>query len=507
LSRNAGGIGYAYQLEDALKATYPKSTPIIIALGGSGQSVGSWANVEKQSREKPTSLDVKGIDAKETLDQHADVLVVMLGMNDVIAPYVGDDPKAIDAWQSRYEQLVGALKTRLTPRVIGLAKITPASEEITSPKNQLIAALNARLPEVAKNVGGRVLPVGDTVREILAHGRTLRPDFHVTMDFVHPNEAGHIGIAIGMLEGLGEGQAAAWLREQHLPKIWKSALGDKPSISWEATPLPGGGHSEVQTFRIRYWWTSPAAGSKPRVELVAPKGWQVSPQSITGAIGEFTAAGTPDQIQNVLTLQGAANGEQRSAQVRIPAPWLVTAKLIQPLWAGGPFQADKAVTPVDLAIEAGAGFTGALDVGKGQVLAWQRYFPSVNFTGLDDPASVDFTAISITSNFEGGYGARWIHSDRARDVQLKLDSKIFAGSMYLTVWLNGEAVYKGLLTAETPRPKIVPAKLRQGSNALVFKANHVQWQSQVMVGVASVEGDSLADLRYSTTAPAGSETR
>ena len=499
LVRRLGERLYAYQLEDALKATYPESSPNIIALGGGGQGIASWTNVEKQSREKPGQLDIKGIDVKQTLDQHADVLVIMLGMNDALAPHVSDDPKALDLWQSQYVQLVEALRARLSPRVIGLARVTPASEDLTSPKNKLIASLNERLPEIAKTVGARVLPAGDTVQEILKSGRELRPDFHVTMDFVHPNEAGHIGIAIGMLKGLGEDNAAGWLRKERLSKIWKSAVGDKPSISWEVTPLPAASSSEVQAFRVRYWWANPAANNPPRVQLTAPQGWKVSPQSLTGPSGEFTATGTPDQIQNILTLEGSANNEQRKVQLTIPAPWLVAAKLIQRQWANLDFQADKAVTPVDQAIEAGTDFTGSLDVGQGQVLSWQRHFPSVNFTGKDDPASMDFTAISITNTFEAGYGARWIHSDRARDVLLKLDSKIFAGNMFLTVWINGAVVYRGMLTAESPRPKVVPAKLQQGNNVLVFKANHRDWQSQVMVGLAPVEGDSLADLRYATT--------
>jgi len=501
LSRNAGGQGWAYQMENALQAVYPDAKPNIIALGGSGQGVASWSGVEKNSRTNSVKLDVPGINVKETLDQPADVLVIMLGINDVLAPYVGEDQRSLDGWQTQYEQLIETLGRRITPRVIGLAQITPMTEEMSSPKNRLIAALNKRVETIAKKLDLRVLPVGDCVREILAQGRTLRPDFHISYDFVHPNEAGQIGIAIGMLEGLGEHKAADWLREQPLSKIWKGE-GQKPSISWAVLPMTNSVSSESQTFRVRYWWppVRQAADHKPRVELVVPKGWQVSPSAVEEFTGEFTVTGTPDQIKNILSIQGRVGDEQRRTDVPIPTPWLVAAKLVQPVWEKNTvFQPDPGRTPIDQAIEAGANFIGDMDVGHGQKLTWQRYYPSVNYTGLAAPSSVDFAAITHAVPFEGGYGARWIYSDRDRPVQLQLGTAVFAGNIHLAVWINGAALYRGHIMSEPLRRKSVEAHLQKGWNTLVFKANHCTWQWQVLVDLAPNEGDSLANLRYETT--------
>jgi len=45
-----GRQGWADQMENALKAVYPDAKPNIITLGGSGQGIGSWSGIEKNSR-------------------------------------------------------------------------------------------------------------------------------------------------------------------------------------------------------------------------------------------------------------------------------------------------------------------------------------------------------------------------------------------------------------------------------------------------------------------------
>ncbi len=494
--------GFAHRMEAALKAIYPDSKPDLIVLGGSGQSVESWQNVEKEARTAENYLDVKDIGVKATLDQPADVLVIMLGMNNVLAPYTDQTPASLDQWTRSYQELIDALRKRLKPRVIGLGSITPCTEELASPKNQLMDAMNERVRALAQKAGARYLPTSESVREILRRGRTLKPDFHVTRDFIHPNEAGHLGIAIGMLKGLGEARAAEWLVTQKLANIWKHAVGTKPSFSWQVMPTDSTGLSGRFTFHIKYWWpvADGVASPSPRVRLVAPAGWQFTPLQMDAATGEFTVTGLPDQARNILVLEGKTGDEERHASVVIPAPWLVAAKLVQPYWNGSEFDAEKGRTPVDDTIEKGGDFTGPLEVSGGQKLVWQLYFPSVNFTGLDDPASVDFAAVTHAATFEGGYGAHWIYSERDRPVRLEIGTQMFAGETHLIVWINNQELYRGKLAN-----KRVETRLKKGWNTLAFKANHRTWQWQLSVGLAGVGDDSLADLRYSIKPPAAAD--
>ena len=139
----------------------------------------------------------------------------------------------------------------------------------------------------------------------------------------------------------------------------------------------------------------------------------------------------------------------------------------------------------------------ASDAATGEPLKWKRYFATVNYTGGANPDSVDFAAVTHARNFEAGYGARWIQSERDRSVNIELSTQTFAGVMQMGVWLNGAQVYSGLLTGEPGKKKTIAAKLHTGWNTLVFALNHIAWQMQCTVHLAGVGNDSLDDLRYS----------
>ena len=115
--------GFVHQMEAALHEKWPSGKLQAIALGGSGASVGAWQNFEKKSREAELFLDVKTVDVRATLDHGADVLIIMLGMNDLLAPYVKEQAADLDAWASRYATLLTSLRERVKPRVIALATI------------------------------------------------------------------------------------------------------------------------------------------------------------------------------------------------------------------------------------------------------------------------------------------------------------------------------------------------------------------------------------------------
>jgi hypothetical protein len=114
-----------------------------------------------------------------------------------------------------------------------------------------------------------------------------------------------------------------------------------------------------------------------------------------------------------------------------------------------------------------------------------------------DEWKANYRELIAARNFEAGYGARWIRSDRERTVNLALSTQAFAGTNHLTAYLNGREVYSGLLTGEPKRGKTVEVRLERGWNALAFRSNHVTWQWQCSVDVTPVGEDSLDDLRYS----------
>ncbi|MCY2996429.1 MAG: GDSL-type esterase/lipase family protein [Planctomycetota bacterium] len=496
LSRNYA-TGFAHQMDWALKQTYPGCRPDLVALGGSGQGVRSWRDVELRSRTQEVLLDVPGINVKSALSQPAEVLIIMLGMNDVLAPYVVDEAAAWEDWTTNYRELIAALRERLRPTVIALAGATLCTEDLASPKNHMLDKLNAQAAVLAKELNLLWLPTSEKMRDVLQQGRRLQPDFHVTYDYVHPNEPGHIAIAIAMLRGLGEEAAAKTVADQRLPQALEKAAGLPPRVSFQVTPVPTTLIEERQSFRVHYWLTVPQGSSSPppRVTLAGDP-WDVTPAVIENPEGEFLVSGIPNRRENVWQLIAVVDGQSVRRDVRIAPPWLVAAGSVAPFWNGQTLDTAKARGPVDEAIAAGRNFTVETDAG-GLKPQWLRLFPSVNYTGGDAPGSVDFSAVTHARNFEAGYGARWIRSDHERTVNLTLSTQAFAGTQHLTVYLNGRDVYSGLLTGEPKRSKTLEVRLERGWNALAFRSNHVTWQWQCSVDVTKVGEDSLDDLRYS----------
>lgn len=500
------GAGYCFQMEAAIKKAHPGAKPQIVALGGSGMGVGSWLFTEKASQTTESMLDVKDVGVKANLDQPADVLVVMLGMNDVLAPYIGGTDADLDKWIVQYRELVVALRERAKPKVTAIATITPYTETPDSYKNRQLERMNQRLRVMAKELDALVLPTGEACWEVLRLGRQVDPDFHVTRDLIHPDPIGNTAVAIGMLRGLGDEASAKTLLEDQVKPGFAKMAADKPTISYEVVPQTDSTKAnDPASFVVHYWWTptQDATAASANVKLIVPTGWSVTPESNQGASGSFTVKGKPDQLRNILSLEGQNGAEKRRREVMIPAPWRVASGMVQE-WKQPPLAFDpvRSVTQIDLAIEKGENFTAPITLKKEQTLTWQRLYASSSLAGGSDPGNVDFTAVTNGDTFEGGYAARWIQSDRQRSVKLHLSGGGLAARIYLTAWLNGKKVYENDITTDPITREAgrvsVEVQLQGGQNTLVIKSNHVNWQWQSFASFVGLNGDDLADLRYST---------
>ncbi|MCK6487818.1 MAG: GDSL-type esterase/lipase family protein [Planctomycetes bacterium] len=501
LSVNYGPAGYHGVIRRALDAARPGNRIELVSLGGSGQGVGSWQNIERGSRDKETVLDVPKVDVRATFAAPVGVLVIMLGMNDSLAPYFGPDPAGVEAWAASYRTLITALRERARPRVTALGTVTPNTEDPASPKNRMLALLNRRLAGLAQELGCVLLPSGEAVREVLAEGRTCRPDFHVTYDYVHPERAGHAAIAWGMLAGLGERDAAEAVRRVEIEPLLTAARGELPALSYGLRPtLPPGG--EAAEIALDWHW-SPAAGATaaPVASLETPAGWSVAPAAAASTGGTLTASGPLNRLVNRLKLRVAAGAAQRERAIAIPAPWLVGHGFANPgVWEHGSwkFQPERGRLAGEEELMRGAGF-GATPAGwKGESPVWTRLLASVDHTGGAGPGSVSLFAVDFAGSMAGAYGARWIRSGRERPVKLVLGNATFAGQVGVQVVLNGEPVYAGVITAEPKKRAERAATLRAGWNALVFKTNHVNWQWQFSLDLEGGQAGELDDLEVST---------
>lgn len=495
--------GFIHLIDSALRQKWPDGKLKVIPLGGSGQSVSSWQSIEKNSREKESTLDVKGVNVKESLDQPADVVIIMLGMNDILAPYISEKEADLNAWTGRYRELIAALRERVKPRIMAIASISMCSENPESPKNKVRTLMNTRLSELAKSESCILLPVGEEMLALLQEGRKLKPDFHVTTDFVHPNKAGHLSIATGMLKGLGEDDSAGKLAGKYLSGIMKDAAGTAPVLSWQLVPENTDPMLEKKNFVLKYWYseTYDKKGKEvPNVKISVPEKWTASPAAVNAFDGEFKVSGPADRIVSEIVLEAAVNGAVKKTPVQVPAPWVVGTGVRNPeAWPGNKFDPAKSHIPIDDNISKGVGI-GVQDTSGGKNPNWRLYFASPDFTGLAEPGSVDFTACSFGPLWEAGYAVRWIKSEKERPITVVLGSRTFAGAVGLNVWLNGVEIYAKDLCTEPGKKASVEAKLLKGSNCLVLKCCHLTWQWQASLKLEGMNGDSLDDLRYSTSA-------
>ncbi len=300
--------GFIHQIETALRETSPAGKHRLVALGGSGQSAGSWLSLEENSHGKEIMLDVKDVGVQTNLAQPADVLIVMLGMNDLLAPYVTERAEDLDAWALRYEKLVKALRARVKPRVTALATISLCTEDPGSPKNRVRAELNARLAKLAAAEQCVLLPVGEAMLEQLRKGRERLSAFHVTYDFVHPNEHGHRAIAIGMLKGLGEQTAASKISEAASAAMDRQVAASNAAAQW----LVGTGVPNPQAWpghqfdavkgrlpcdaAIARGHTAEASAAEPKLR------WQVYQASVN-----FTGGADPSSVDFTAASFGATH--------------------------------------------------------------------------------------------------------------------------------------------------------------------------------------------------------
>jgi lysophospholipase L1-like esterase len=409
--------GFARQMDAALAATQPADSPVeVVALGGSGQTVGSWRHVEKTSRENPATLDIRGVDVRDELAKPADALLVMLGMNDVLSPSMGDAAEDVDRWRAQLVELVDALVARTSPRALFLASSPPCTEDPASPKNRLLGAMAKRAESVAEEKGGRFVPVHANLLHRLSVLRKRVPDAHVTQDFVHPNTYGHLLLAEQFLRALDFPEAADWLAQERIAP-YERALAEP--------------------------WTDEA-------------------------IAAFHA---------------------RPAA----APWLVCAPIRMPHWGPGnrAFEPDKVEGPVEAAVEAGKSLA-EIRAMEG-LPAWTKAVASLDYTGGDNPDSLDFAQVLHARVHDGAYAARVFACDRDLDALLRIDRKTFAGEQHLTVWLNGERLF-----CEPFRKAEIPVSLRRGENLLFLRTAHLSWQWQLSAGLAPADGGTLEGVRIAT---------
>ena len=502
--------GWIYRVGDALKAAYPGARPTVISLGASGISLSGWlhmasVDVPKQDR----TCDIKEFFVGKELDQPADAIVILLGANDVAAPYVYDTEKDLSKWEKDYVDLIAFLKTRNHPKVIAVATLLPVTEDPQSAKNALVDKMNAIVAKLAREETLPLVPSNRVMWDVLRQARQRRPDGHVVADSVHPSGAvGHAALAMAVCQGLGFDAAAKQIEANSLKEALNKLELPRPNVSWTITTAPAKEAGPLdQTIKIAcHYNPAQGAGEGPiEMRLKAPEGWQVSPEALAGGSGEFVMTPKSFGLYNAMEILVSQGGKPVATQpIRLPAPWRIcdgfTSK--RPWGFAGPgFGTRASPNAPDERIAAGDG-VGKILLDDGAEPTWRYFLPSADYSAGAVSGSTDFFSIANPRPYAAGYALRYLYSDKARNVRLEISSHTFAGHDDLTVWLNKVPCYSDVITRAPKKEATAPAHLEKGWNTLWVKTSHTtfQWQQIVELKPAD-EGDTLEDVRVSLTRP------
>lgn len=494
---------WIYRVADALKATYPGATPTVVSLGASGISLSGWLKMASQAvPQQDRPCDIKEFFVGKELDSPADAIIILLGANDLAAPYVFDQEKDLAKWEQDYRDLIAFLKTRNHPRAIALATLIPMTEDSQSARNRMVDKLNAIVARLAAEQHLLLIPTNEVFWDMLHQARQRKPDAHIVPDSVHPGGVlGHAALALAVLRGLGFDAAAKQVQENALHEALTKLEGTKPGISWTITPVTNASAAPLdRNFRIEWWLTrAPSAGGAPiDMRLNAPPGWKVSSQAPTAAHGEFLVEPKDFHLYNHLDLVATLPDKTLLRQdVQLPAPWRIcTGFHSSKRWgfSAPGFEKRASANPADDRISAGED-VARITLDDGKIPEWHYFLPSVNYSAGPVSGSIDFFSIADPHPFDTGYAMRYLYSEKDRPVRLDLSSRIFAGSIDLTIWMNGEKCYSDVITAAPKKQATATTRLAKGWNTLWVKSAHTTFQWQQVVELKGADGnDGIEDV-------------
>jgi len=503
-AQGVGGTqGYYHQVTNALHAVYPSYRNEVIGLGFSGNTVFSWTDsLEVKSRTEPVPANTGGFDIHTAFARPADLVLILLGMNDILRPTVTDDEAALLVWKEKYRELIRAIRKRVTPREVVLCEITPLTEDPRSPKNRVRDRLTQLTRELAREETCRTAATGAALFDVAARCRKARQDYHVIPDTVHPQQPlGHAAIARGMVEALQDDKLVEAFDARIDAELAK-LLPAKPALTYWLKPQPGcAAVSAGQTYRLECFWRDGKEAQPPRVptfSLEVPEGWSVAEAPVTRAEAVFTVRGTPERLQTPLTIVAKAGAEVIRQAVQIPAPWRVVCGPDNGgAWAGPRgYVPTNSVPFMEADLVAGKHFLEPFTDGK-KTYGWQVNTPSVDYTAGDDPNSVVPYSLCFGSENDVLYAVRWVYSAKDRPVQLQLTHRTFSATHGFVVWINGERVLIADLNRSGKNKTVGQAALKKGWNCLLVRNDHLHWQRQFACALLPAEGDTLDDLRYS----------
>lgn len=458
----------------------------VTGLGFCGNTVGSWLGREKATRGPNAATELSNRhgdlflpqDVKKTLDGKVDVVAILLGMNDILMPAVGDKDEAREAWARDYARLASNLWARTKARELVLGTFTPLTADPDGPKNRARADMNRRIRQIAKEMSAIVWEAGPAAETTIAETRRCDPSFREAPDFVHPGDFGHLAMAAAFCRAVGEDEAAADL-DGRRRELMEKRFPLKPSVSYRLHPRS---LSTPTAERLAYDLVWNVRGMKnPELTFEVPDGWTCSPRAAQDFEGSVRIVANPNRWRNVVRIRAREGAAVAEVEVPFAAPWCVSEGFDFPsAWRGMSWQTN-AVPPV-----------------TADQVRWPRLLAGTwDYLGKCSSASVDLYQALFGSVRDSVYIRRRIVSGKPRTVGFVIGTEAFSATLGFVVSLNGAEVWRGTLARDANR--IEPQaelSLAAGANELVIRVDHNQWQRQFSFDFKPKAEDSLSDLRF-----------
>lgn len=436
--------GYRHQLTNALAQVRGVTDVKVVNLGFCGNGVANWLDIERNSKTmKVQANDHSRVTPDETVGDtfahKVDVLVLSLGMNDMLCPFIEDEPGQIAKWLNDYRQLVRNLRARTKPREFVVCSIQPLTNDRASAKNMLEAKLDAGIRRIAADEGVRFADYHGELLATLEKIRARNAHYQDTPDCVHPRELGNIAMSMAFLRALGDMDLVGYLEARQLLRLQATVPQETAAkISYRVFPRnPDDVTSKERTYDIA--WTRLADGVQ----------------------GRTTVKLVPDKARNFVKVD--------CGEVMIPAPWRVS----EPLKPGARLE---------------------------DVKVWKTLCPTLDYVGGDDPGSVDYMQAWFGGKTDTFFATRRIYSAKPRALAFEMRTSAFSNTYAFGVSLNGAEVWSDTLPrGKTVTATRGVLNLKAGWNELVIRTDHREWQRQFALALLPAAGDTLDDLRYDAT--------
>lgn len=467
--------GYAPAVRKAL-ADANVTDVEFVSLGWSGQTVASWHNIVKCSyTDEKLHGDFAKILFKTEMDKGADTILIFLGMNDILCPYIVPNEEGYAKWKADYGVLIDLLRERLpSAKRFLLCPPTMLTENPYCVKNQIMDKMGEIMRETAREKNCEILDFRGEIKRFFMNARLQDNSFHFTPDCVHPHADGHLVMAWTILRGIGQDSAAAKVYER-IP-AWIRDF-DAPGMSLFVLNSTEPGKMQIRGH-LR-------GADKNALKVTCPDGWKLDEiANLPGDEFELRLSGSSPALTSILTVEA---GEIKRA-IKMNAPFYVSK-----FFDGKPFHGgnsyDPAATRSAIDDEILAGKDPLKAQINGQPVPWTIYYPQADVTGYDLPNAIDFASIENGQQFQTAYVVRKVRSPKAQTVKLNVNALSFSTMAYPTIYVNGKQVYENCVSPRHRTAKdSVQIDLKEGENVISARVGHFTWQWAVEF---ALEGEGL----------------